>query len=170
MVVVASGFSMMVFVKVASCLRFCSSLCRFCSSSRLCEEAFNFPSWDGGLCLDYRAWAFCGTITRVKKYLVMIRLLLFSFYSSTRRKQHDMTWKECSVLLLWWLPAFSSIQSPVELYSVHIWGGLVNGRSIDGVWTWTNLRVERITNRYKLFNEQNFHTDSKWMDLDIEMI
>ena len=48
-----------------------------------------------------------------------------------------------------------------ELYTVHIWGRPVNGRSIDGVWTWTNLGGERITNRYKLFNEQNFHTDSQ---------
>ena len=30
-----------------------------------------------------------------------------------------------------------------ELYTVHIWGRLVNGRSIDGVWTWTNLGGER---------------------------
>ena len=49
------------------------------------------------------------------------------------------------------------------------WGRLVNGRAIDGTWTWTNQgggSGEEITNRYKLFNGQNFHTDS----LDIEVI
>ena len=118
-VIVACGLSMVVVVKAASCLRFCSSsLC-------VCEEAFNFPSWSGGPCLDYRAWAFCGAIRRVKKYLVMIRLLLFSFYSSTRRKQHDMTWKgyRCSLALMIACFFLNSISSGTVLCPYLGWVG-----------------------------------------------
>ena len=139
--------------------------------------AFNFLSHgSGGPLLDYRAGAFCGAIRSVKKYLVMISSpsQLFLLHHN---KEDQMAWLkrhsyDCSnsCFLVLWLPFLLLLLNwfRLELYLAFL-GRLVNGLAIDGTWTWTNQgggSGEEITNRYKLFNGQNFHTDS----LDIEVI
>ena len=140
--------------------------------------AFNFLSrGSGGPLLDYRAGAFSGAIRSVKKYLVMISSpsLLFLLHHN---KEDQMAWLkrhsyDCSnsCFLVLWLPFLPLTPKLISFGTVLglFWGRLVNGRAIDGTWTWTNQgggSGEKITNRYKLFNGQNFHTDS----LDIEVI